>query len=107
MVRDLVLHFNVGSYNLCCVHCLFLSLVVTFDIIFLKDVDNLMKAADHLPRIFASGSLWRLLLDAVTWLRQASEVVSTRSDSKRCNLSDAEEVLASSQVLICSIFLAF
>ncbi|PON84593.1 Autoimmune regulator [Trema orientale] len=62
-----------------------------------KDVENLMKAAEHLPGTLGSGRLWSSLIDAVKWLRQASEVVSAPSNSKRCNLSDAEEVLASSQ----------
>lgn len=77
---------------------IFLAWVVTVNAIFLKDVENLMEEAEHLPGTFASGSLWSSLIDAVKWLRQASGAVSARSNSERCNLSDAEEILASSQV---------
>lgn len=42
----------------------------------------------------------------VKWLQQASEVVSAPCSSKRCNLSDAEEVLASSQVLFFPLFVS-
>ncbi|KAL5552082.1 hypothetical protein UlMin_002258 [Ulmus minor] len=62
-----------------------------------KDVENLMKVAEELPSIFASGTLCSSLIDGVKWLRQASEIVSARCNSKRCKLSDAEEVLTSSK----------
>lgn len=62
-----------------------------------EDVENLMKASELLSHTFASGILWSSLIDGLKWLRQASEVVSPRCNSKRCSLSDAEEVLAISQ----------
>lgn len=59
-----------------------------------------MKVAEHLPGTFATGTLGISLMKGVKWLQQASEVVSAPCCSKRCTLSDAEEVLACSQVLI-------
>lgn len=63
-----------------------------------------MKVAEHLPGTFATGTLWISLMKGVKWLQQASEVVSAPCSSKKCNLSDAEEVLASSRVLIFPLF---
>ncbi|XP_015896152.3 lysine-specific demethylase JMJ17 isoform X2 [Ziziphus jujuba] len=62
-----------------------------------EDVENLMKVAGHLPSTFATGTWWSSLMSGVKWLQQASEIVSAPCSSKRCKLSDAEEVLASSQ----------
>ncbi|KAB5537525.1 hypothetical protein DKX38_015058 [Salix brachista] len=62
----------------------------------LKDVESLMAAAENLSVIGVSGTLWSALIDEVKWLRKT--LISLPSNIERCKLSDAEAVLAESQV---------
>lgn len=57
-----------------------------------------MKVAEQLPHKCASGPLCSSLIDGVKWLKKALEAIAAPHNFKRCKLSDAEEVLADSQV---------
>ena len=60
-----------------------------------------MKDAEQLPHACASGPLCSSLVAGIRWLKQASEAISVpHLNFKRCKLSDAEEVLADSQVFV-------
>ena len=63
-----------------------------------------MKAAEFHSGTFSSSILWSLLINGVKWLLRASEVVSLSGNFKRCKLSEAEEILSSSQVLFSPFF---
>jgi histone demethylase JARID1 len=57
-----------------------------------------MEAAENLSVIGVSGTLWSALIDGVKWLRKALGVISLPGNFERFKLSDAEVVLAESQV---------
>lgn len=59
-----------------------------------------MKDAEQLPHARASGPLCSSLIDGIRWLKQASKTISVPHNFKRCKLSDAEKVLADSQVFV-------
>ncbi|KAE8055327.1 hypothetical protein FH972_012174 [Carpinus fangiana] len=62
-----------------------------------EDVEDLVKDAEQLPHACASGPLCSSLVAGIRWLKQASEAITVpHLNFKRCNLSDAEEVLAGS-----------
>ncbi|KAM2673879.1 hypothetical protein EV2_015129 [Malus domestica] len=63
----------------------------------LEDVENLASAAENLCGTFAPSALWGSLVEGLKWLEHATKVISASCNSKRCTLSEAEEVLSKSQ----------
>ncbi|KAM5572478.1 lysine-specific demethylase JMJ17 [Rosa sericea] len=63
----------------------------------LEDVESLMSDAETSYCTNACGALCDLLFEGVKWLRQATKIISASSNSTRCKLSEAEEVLTDSQ----------
>ena len=57
-----------------------------------------MEAAENSSVIGVSITLWSALIDEIKWLRKALGVISLPDNFERCKLSDAEAVLAESQV---------
>lgn len=66
-----------------------------------------MKAAEQLPHKCASGPLCSTLIDGVKWLKKALEAIAAPHNLKKCQLSDAEEVLVDSKVYFFVRFVAF
>ena len=58
-----------------------------------------MSAAGNLYGTDAPSALWGLLVEGLKWLEHATKVISAPCNSERRTLSEAEEVLAKSQVL--------
>ena len=65
-----------------------------------QEVESLMKVEEDNSCFFASGVLWSLLVEGVKWLKQALEVIPGTCNSKQRKLSDAEELLSNSQVIV-------
>jgi histone demethylase JARID1 len=51
-----------------------------------------------------SGALLNVLIDAVEWLRRALEGISRPCNSRRCKLTDIEDILTDYRVHVCVIF---
>lgn len=57
-----------------------------------------MSDAENSVCTYVSGALCGLLFEGVKWIKHATNVISSACNSKRCKLSEAEQVLADSQV---------
>ena len=62
----------------------------------------MVSAAENLCGTFAPSALWGSLVEGLKWLEHATKVISASCNSTRCTLSEAEEVLAKSQVFLFS-----
>ncbi|KAF6162208.1 hypothetical protein GIB67_008337 [Kingdonia uniflora] len=61
----------------------------------LEEVEDLIKEAEHMS---VASNLERLLIDGISWLKNALEVFSERLVRKRCKLAGVEEILVDAQV---------
>lgn len=69
----------------------------------MQSVDSLIEEMKDLSKGYTNAFVYSSLIDAVSWLKGASEVVSASSNGgvQRFHLSDAEDILVKSQVLYC------
>lgn len=63
-----------------------------------------MEVAEGLSHSPVSGALLKVLVDGVEWLRRALEGISGPRNSRRCKLTDIQDILTDYQVLDCVIF---
>lgn len=57
-----------------------------------------MSDAENSGCTYVSGALCGLLFEGVKWIKHATNVISAACNSKRCKLSEAEQVLTDSKV---------
>lgn len=79
-------------------------LIFRFEPPTLEDVDNLIKEMKDLPAGNAGAFVFTSLIDAVSWLKKASEVLSMSSSDvlRRFHLNDVEDILMKSQDMLVS-----
>ena len=66
-----------------------------------------MEVAEGLSHSCVSGALLKVLGDGVEWLRRALEGISGPRNSRRCKLTDVQDILNNYQVLDYAIFCVY
>ncbi|KAI4315412.1 hypothetical protein L6164_028225 [Bauhinia variegata] len=56
-------------------------------------LEDVLEVAEEIPHSCVSGTMLNMLVDGVEWLRRALEVISGPQNSRRCKLSDVEDIL--------------
>ncbi|KAF7810274.1 lysine-specific demethylase rbr-2 [Senna tora] len=62
-------------------------------------LEDVLEVAEDLPLSYGSGALLNLLNGGIKWLRQALEVISEPRNSRRCKLSDVEDIITNYQTI--------
>ncbi|XP_027329808.1 lysine-specific demethylase 5B isoform X2 [Abrus precatorius] len=62
-------------------------------------LEDVLEVAEGLSHSFVSGALLKALIDAVEWLRRALEGISGPRNSRRCNLTDVQDILTNYQTI--------
>lgn len=67
----------------------------------MQDVNNLIREMKDLPTGYAGAFVYTSLIDAVSWLKRASEILTASSTGgiRRFHVTDAEDILTKSQVV--------
>ncbi|XP_010695167.1 lysine-specific demethylase JMJ17 isoform X2 [Beta vulgaris subsp. vulgaris] len=67
-----------------------------------EDVNNLIREMKDLPTGYAGAFVYTSLIDAVSWLKRASEILTASSTGgiRRFHVTDAEDILTKSQDML-------
>ncbi|KAI4326962.1 hypothetical protein L6164_019472 [Bauhinia variegata] len=58
-----------------------------------SSLEDVLEVAEDIPHTSVSSTMLNMLVDGVKWLRQAFEVISGPQNSRRCKLSNVEDIL--------------
>jgi len=64
-----------------------------------------LEVAEGLSHSSVSGALLKVLIDGFEWLRKALEGISGPRSSRRCKLTDIQDILTDYQVLVYNFLL--